>query len=52
MIPSQELKAPYWPYSPVVINLVKMGVVMEEIPFCKKEQIRNQKEARTCTDIF
>ena len=42
----------YWPYSSVVRSLVKMGVVMVEMPFCIKEQIKNQKDALTAIGIL
>ena len=47
---SQESNTLYCPYSAVVSSRVNIGVVITEIPFCRKEQIRNQNDARTCTE--
>ena len=44
---SQESKALYSPYSAVVNSLVKIGVVITEIPFCMKEHTRNHSDALT-----
>ena len=49
MISSHELNAPYCPYSDVDSRRVKIGVVIVDMPFCMKEQIKNQNDARTCT---
>lgn len=49
MIPSHELKTLYCPYSAVDNNLVKIGVVIVEMPLCRNAQIRNQKDALTWT---
>ena len=48
-IVSQELKTLYCPYSAVDRSLVKIGVVITEMPLPKKEHIKNQNEALTCT---
>jgi len=42
---SHELKTLKLPYSSVVRRRVNMGVVKAEIPLCKKEHTKNQKEA-------
>ena len=44
-----ELKTLNSPYSAVLNSLVKIGVVIIEMPFCRNEQIKNQNDAFTCT---
>ena len=48
MILIHELNTPNLPYSSVDIIRVKIGVVITIIPFCKKEQTRNQMDALIC----
>ena len=47
-----ELNEPNRPYSSDVKSLVNIGVVITDIPFCKKEHIKNHKDALTCTGSF
>lgn len=49
---NHELKILNSPYSAADINLVNIGVVMNDMPFCKNAQIKNQNEALTCMGIF
>ena len=41
----QESHVPKRPYSAGDIKRVKIGVEIIEIPFCKKEQTKNHKDA-------
>ena len=43
----QELKTLKLPYSSVVKTRVKIGVVMVDMPFCKKEHTKKTIEAFT-----
>ena len=45
IIAYQDINIAYWPYSSVVIILVKIGVVTNKIPFCNMLHIVNQIDA-------